>query len=236
MSTLFRDRGEAGRVLAAALRSYDLGDAVVVGLARGGVAVAAEVARSLALQLDALAVRKIGYPSQPEYAIGAVTPGSGGVYLRSPEDLSDDDLERAIAQARSEAEALDADLHALHPRARLPGRTVVLVDDGLATGATLVASVRWARAQGAARVVVAVPVGAVESADLLRLEADQVVCPHEQRHFGAVGFWYSRFAQVRTEEVLALLDELGPPVAAQPESRGSTSSSPRSPGSEAPFS
>jgi putative phosphoribosyl transferase len=212
MSALFRDRAEAGRDLASVLRPYDLGDAVVVGLARGGVAVAAEVARALALPLDALAVRKIGYPTQPEYGIGAVTPGGGGIYLRTPEDLTDEELERAIAQACSEAEALDAVLHADHPCAPLHGRTVVLVDDGLATGATLVASVRWARAQGAGRVVVAVPVAAVESAELLRLEADQLVCPHEERHFGAVGFWYARFAQVRTEEVVALLKELGTPV------------------------
>jgi putative phosphoribosyl transferase len=209
MSTLFRDRAEAGRDLAAALRVNDLGDAVVVGLARGGVAVAAEVARALSLPLDALAVRKVGYPTQPEYGIGAVTPGSGGVYLRSPEDLSDEEVERAIGRAQSEADALDADLHARHPRADLRGRTAVLVDDGLATGATLVAAVRWARGMGAARVVVAVPVGAVESAELLGREADQVVCPHVQRHFGAVGFWYARFAEVRTDEVVALLDELG---------------------------
>lgn len=212
MSTLFRDRADAGRSLAASLRFLDLDDAVVVGLARGGVAVAAEVARALSLPLDALAVRKIGYPWQPEYGIGAVTPGSGGVYVRSAEDLSEEDLSRAIAKAESEAEDLDAAIHARHPRADLRGRTAMLVDDGLATGATLVAAVRWARARGARRVVVAVPVGAVESTDMLRLEADQVVCPHEQRHFGAVGFWYSRFAQVRTEEVVALLDELGVPA------------------------
>jgi len=209
MSALFRDRLDAGRRLAAALAAARLGDAVVVGLARGGVTVAAEVARSLGLPLDALAVRKIGYPGQPEYGIGAVTPGAGGVYLRSDEGLGDGELRRVIDRARAEADALDRALHERHPRLSVRGRTAVLVDDGLATGATMVAAVRWARAEGAARVVVAVPVGAAQSARALREEADEVVCPHEQRHFGAVGFWYETFTQVENDEVVALLDELG---------------------------
>jgi putative phosphoribosyl transferase len=213
VSTLFHDRAEAGRALAVALARVDLGDAVVVGLARGGVAVAAEVARALSLPLDALAVRKIGYPSQPEYGIGAVTPGKDGVYVRSDEGLGEDELGRAIGKARAAAEALDAVLHERSRPAELGGRTALLVDDGLATGATMVAAVRWARAQGAARVVVGVPVGAVESARVLQLEADEVICLYAQRHFGAVGFWYGRFAQIETDEVLALLDELGAPAA-----------------------
>ena len=212
VSTLFRDRAEAGRALAAALAGAELGDAVVVGLARGGVAVAAEVARALTLPLDALAVRKIGYPTQPEYAIGAVTPGAGGVYVRSDEGLGEEELSRAIAEAQAAADALDAVLHERCSTVELGGRTALLVDDGLATGATMVAAVRWARARGAARVVVGVPVGAAESIRMLQLEADEVVCPYAQRHFGAVGFWYRHFAQVGTDEVIALLRELGAPA------------------------
>jgi putative phosphoribosyl transferase len=211
--TLFDDRAEAGRALAAALAPADLGNAVVVGLARGGVAVAAEVARALSLPLDALAVRKIGYPSQPEYGIGAITPGAGGVYVRSDEGVGQDALSRAIGSARAAAEALDTVLHERRRPVALGGRTALLVDDGLATGSTMVAAVRWARAQGATRVVVAVPVGAVESVRMLQLEADEVVCPYAQPHFGAVGFWYRHFEQVETDEVLALLDELGAPTA-----------------------
>lgn len=211
MGSLFRDRRDAGRHLAAALDRTELGDAVVVGLARGGVAVAAEVARRLSLPLDALAVRKIGYPLQPEYGIGAVTPGAGGVYLRSDEGLSDSELGRVIEHAQAKAEALDRILHERHRPLDLRGRTAVLVDDGLATGATMMAAVRWARSRGAGRVVVAVPVGAAQSTGALRREADEVVCPHEERSFGAVGFWYDVFTQVENEEVVALLDELADP-------------------------
>ena len=187
------------------LEHAELGDAVVVGLARGGVAVAAEVARTLSLPLDALAVRKIGYPRQPEYGIGAVAPGSGGVYLRTNEDLGEQELGRVVRQAADEAASLDLALHASHPPLPVEGKTVVLVDDGLATGATMVAAVRWARAQGASRAVVAVPVGALQTAELLRAEADAVVCVHEQQRFGAVGFWYAAFDQLDDGDVVALL-------------------------------
>lgn len=208
MGALFRDRLDAGRHLAAALERMQLGDAVVVGLARGGVTVAAEVARRLSLPLDALAVRKIGYPFQPEYGIGAVTPGAGGVYLRTDEGLAEADLRRVIELAQEKADALDRLLHERHQPLELRGKTAVLVDDGLATGATMVAAVRWARSRGAARVVVAVPVGAAQSTGALRREADEVVCPYEERRFGAVGFWYDSFTQVENAEVIALLDEL----------------------------
>jgi predicted phosphoribosyltransferase len=214
MGALFYDRRDAGKRLAAALARVELGDAVVVGLARGGVAVAAEAARRLSLPLDALAVRKIGYPRQPEYGIGAVTPGRGGVYLRTSEDLGEAELRSAIEQATAKAETLDRILHEHHPPLDLQGRTAVLVDDGLATGATMVAAVRWARAQNAERVVVGVPVGAAQSVEMLRREADAVVCPYEQRLFGAVGFWYDVFTQVENEDVLALLNELRTPAAA----------------------
>jgi putative phosphoribosyl transferase len=206
MTALFRDRADAGRELARLLEHAGLRDAVVVGLARGGVAVAAEVARGLSLPLDALAVRKIGYPRQPEYGIGAVAPGEGGIYLRTTEDLGEDVLRRVVTGASEEAEALDRTLHATHPALSVSGKTVVLVDDGLATGATMVAASRWARSHGAERVVVAVPVGAMQTAAILRTEADAVVCLHEQQHFGAVGFWYDAFDQLTDDDVIALLD------------------------------
>jgi putative phosphoribosyl transferase len=228
MGALFRDRLDAGRHLAAVLARVELGDAVVVGLARGGVMVAAEIARRLSLPLDALAVRKIGYPLQPEYGIGAVTPGAGGVYLRTDEGLGESDLRRAIGQAQAKADALDRILHE-HSRPRdVRGKTVVLVDDGLATGATMTAAVRWARSRAAGRVVVAVPVGAAPSTEALRREADEVVCPYEKRRFGAVGFWYEVFTQVENDEVIALLVELdGLARAREDEATGPAVANPR---------
>jgi predicted phosphoribosyltransferase len=208
----FRDRADAGRQLASVLDGDELGDAVVVGLARGGVQVAAEVARCLSLPLDALAVRKVGHPWQPEYGIGAVTPGSDGVYVRSHDGLTDAELDRVVARAKGDAEALDRVLHEHHPPVSLEGKTAVLVDDGLATGATMVAAVRWARARGAARVVVAIPVGATPSVAMLRAEADTVICPHPRDDFHAVGLWYDDFRQVDDAEVVRLLDTLGAPA------------------------
>jgi putative phosphoribosyl transferase len=202
----FRDRIDAGRQLAAAL-SHVEDDAVVIGLARGGVVVAAEVSRRIGLPLDALAVRKIGFPKQPEYGIGAATPGARGVFLRTNEGLGEAELQAVVARAQAEADALDRELHLHHERLDIHGRTAVFVDDGLATGATMIAAVRWARAQGAVRVVVAVPVAAVQSMPPVRAEADEVVCPHEERRLGAVGFWYASFIQVENGEVVALLEE-----------------------------
>jgi putative phosphoribosyl transferase len=201
----FRDRTDAGRQLAAALVGVPLADAVVIGLARGGVVVAAEVAHSLDAPLDAVAVRKIGLPAQPEYAIGATTPGMAGVYLRGDDGLPKHELQRVVVTARAEAEELDAALHAGRPRVELHGKTAVLVDDGLATGATMIAAVRWARAEGAARLVVAVPVAAAQSVGELRREADVVVCPHEEARLLAVGYWYASFEQVGDDEVARLL-------------------------------
>jgi putative phosphoribosyl transferase len=203
----YLDRASAGRVLAEALPS-DLGaDVLVIGLARGGVETAAAVARALGAPLDALAVRKVGHPLQPEYGIGAVAPGGDGVYVRSTDGLRPDELAAAVARATQAARELDARLHAAHPALDPVGRTVVLVDDGLATGSTMTAAVRWARGRGAARVLVAVPVAASQSAERLRAEAD-VVCPLETDDLGAVGLWYEHFGQVREDAVLDLLDEL----------------------------
>ena len=214
MGALFHDRVDAGRRLAAVLEDAEPGDAVVVGLARGGVPVAAEVARRLSLPLDALAVRKIGHPWQPEYALGAAAPGGNGVFLRSRDGLDETELRHAIDQAKSKADLLDRALHRRRPPLDLRARTALLVDDGLATGATMVAAVRWARGQGAARVLVAVPVGAAQSIRALREEADEVVCPYALEDFGAVGFWYDVFTQVDDAEVIALLEELRSPTPA----------------------
>ncbi len=204
----FADRHDAGRRLAARLADGRLTDGVVVGLARGGVEVGAEVALRLQVPLDALAVRKIGHPLQPEYAIGAVTP-DGGVHLRPQIDLPGPEVTAAASAALADAEALDRRLHAGHPALDLAGRTCVLVDDGLATGATMEAAVRWARGRGAVRVIVAVPVGAPATVEALERLADGVVCLEAPVELGSVGEWYEDFGQVSDDLVLALLRESG---------------------------
>lgn len=213
---LFHDRRDAGRELAGALLDVPTGDAVVVGLARGGMEVAAEVARVLELPLDVVAVRKVGHPVEPEYAIGAVAPGSDGVYLRASDGLTESEIAAAVARAKAAADQLDRMLHGLRAPVDLPGRAALLVDDGLATGATMVAAIRWARGLGATRIVVAVPVAAAESSAPVRREADVFVCPYELAEFGAVGLWYDRFAQVSDEDVLRILEEADRGPAGEP--------------------
>lgn len=207
MSALFDDRRDAGRQLAAALGRAPAGRTVVYGLARGGVPVAAEVAAALAAPLDVLAVRKIGHPRHEELALGAVAP-DGPPFVREPVGLDRralPALRARIDAADAEARAMDARLHEGLPRLSPRGATCVLVDDGLATGATMVAACRWARAQGAARVVAAVPVGAAESVEALRAEADEVVCPFAVDDFWAVSLWYRDFGQTSEDEVRLLV-------------------------------
>lgn len=208
----FRDRREAGRALAAAVRDRGFagapssGAVVVVGLARGGVEVAAEVAAALQAPLDALAVRKVGHPWQPEYGIGAVAPG-GIRYVRAHDGLTETEVAEAVRAAEQKLAELDQRLHERHAALSVAGATCVLVDDGLATGSTMVAAARWARAHAAQRVVVAVPVGARATVEELErgADADTVVCLVAPRDFGAVGIWYDDFRQVSGEDVTALL-------------------------------
>jgi putative phosphoribosyl transferase len=201
---LFDDRRHAGSVLAGALEPEAGEDAVVVGLARGGIVVAAVVGRALGLPLETVAVRKVRHPLRPEYALGAVAPG-GQAYVRARDGGTDHQLAAAVAAARAEAEALDRTLRDGRPRASLAGRAVLLVDDGLATGATMIAATRWAAGRGARRVVAAAPVGARETVDLLRRAADEVVCPYPVDNLVAVGLWYADFAQVNDEDVAELV-------------------------------
>lgn len=199
----YADRAQAGEVLATELAGRGYTDPVVVGLARGGVEVAAVVAERLGCELDALAVSKVGHPLQPEFALGAVT--STVTYIRPGVPIPRGDLDRAVAAARQRTWDLDRRIHADLPGVSIARRGCVLVDDGLATGATMVASARWARAAGATSVVVAVPVAPAVSLEELLTEADDVVCPRPVRDLRAVGLWYDDFDQVDEDRVRQLL-------------------------------
>ncbi|HSP70861.1 MAG TPA: phosphoribosyltransferase family protein [Gaiellaceae bacterium] len=207
---LFHDRTDAGHRLGALLLArgpYEL--PLALGLARGGVAVAAEVAQALGAPLDVIAVRKIGHPLQPEYAIGAVAPG-GAVYVRGPDGLRPSQVDAAVEDASRRADELDAELHAGRAPLDPEGATAIAIDDGLATGATMIAACRWARSHGAATVVAAAPVVASACLALVRPEADEVVALAEQDPFVAVALWYAEFGAVSTDDVLRLLEARRP--------------------------
>lgn len=206
---MFRDRAQAGRALAGRLRRLAGPGCLVLGLPRGGVPVAAEVAAALGAPLDVLAVRKLGVPGSPEYAMGAIASGGARVLHEDTLErlgIRREDVAAVEARERRELDRRERAFRGGRPPPDARGKTVVLVDDGLATGATMTAAVRAARAAGAARVVVAVPVGDPEACAGLRLEADEVVCLERPEPFYAVGAAYEDFAQTSDEEVRALLD------------------------------
>lgn len=209
MVVRFRDRRDAGHRLALALEGFRGPGVVVLGLPRGGVIVAAEVAERLGAPLDVLVVRKLGAPSQPELGIGAIA--EGGVVTLNQElidllGVTDPMLDRLRAGETAELERRVQAYRGHRPAIDLTNKTVLIVDDGLATGFTARAAVRAARARGATRVILAVPVGAPETVAELRREADEVICLATPRWFGAVGQWYDDFRQTTDEEVVEILD------------------------------
>jgi len=211
MTTLFADRRDAGRALAEALALRDdLEDPVVIALPRGGVPVGREVARALGSPLDIMVVRKLGLPQQPELAMGAVA--SGGIRVLNREVLREAAVPDAVLDkvARGESREVERRERAFWgDRApyELDGRTVILVDDGLATGSTVRAAIQAARDRGAAGVIVAAPVAPAETVQLLRREADEVVCLATPDPFVAISLWYRSFPQVDDREVQRLLDD-----------------------------
>lgn len=202
----FRDRRQAGQVLAQRLLHWrDRPGLLVLALPRGGVPVGDEVARALDAPLDVLVVRKLGAPWHPEFAIGALA--SGGVRVLQPEadTLSNADLERVVRREQAELERRERLYRGERPPTSVIGRSVVLVDDGLATGATMQAAAEAVRVQKPAALCVAVPVGAADSCRTLAEVADEVVCAETPEPFRAVSLWYRDFPQTSDEEVRSLL-------------------------------
>jgi putative phosphoribosyl transferase len=203
----YANRGAAGETLAGALADYaDRDDVVVLGLVRGGVPVAARVAAALHAPLDVLVVRKLGVPWAPEVAFGALAPGGVAVHNTDVEShLSAADVAAVTHDEQAELTRRDSLYRNGRPPLNLTGRVAIIIDDGLATGATARAAVASAKHCGAAEVVVAVPVGAADAVSLLQREADRVVCPLVPVGFGAVSRYYDTFPQTSDDEVVALL-------------------------------
>ncbi|WP_332774858.1 phosphoribosyltransferase [Polaromonas sp.] len=205
--TPFRDRQHGGQVLARKLAHYrGQPGLIVLALPRGGVPVAFEVATALRAPLDVLIVRKLGYPGQEEYAMGAIT--SGGVRVMNRETagmVPEEVIEAVVAREQAELVRREQLYRGQRPALALENRTVILVDDGLATGSSMRAAVMAVKRSKPARTVVAVPVAALETCESMRSEVDELVCAMAPLAFHAVGLWYRDFPQTADEEVQALL-------------------------------
>ena len=208
MTLPYSDRAEAGSVLAEALREREPDRPVVLALPRGGVPVAKPCADALNAPLDVFVVRKLGAPGQPELALGAIATGGVRVLndrVVSRLRISHEELKRVAAEELTELRRRERAYRGNRQPLEITGRTVLLVDDGLATGATMRAAVQAVRAAGSRRIVVAVPVGAAEACRQLARTADDVVCLAQPVPFGSVGRWYRDFAQTTDEDVRRLL-------------------------------
>ncbi len=210
----FTDRRQAGTVLGGCLAPAVGADAVVLALPRGGVPVGYQVARAIGAPLDVIVVRKLGVPSQPELAMGAI--GEDGVRVMDDEVVSatrvrPQEVVAVEVRERTELDHRVAHYRSAGPRIPLTGRTAVIVDDGIATGSTARAACLVARAHGADRIIVAVPVASHQAGPILHDVADQVIALEQPEPFIAVGRWYRHFGQVADDDVLTLLAEAGEP-------------------------
>jgi putative phosphoribosyl transferase len=216
---LFRDRADAGRILARQVaRSVSGSDLLVLALPRGGVPVGFELARTIHADLDVFVVRKLGMPGHEELAIGAIA--TGGVRVLNEDLIRQLGLSAELIDPIAQREQQELERReALYRKGRAPApvanRTVILVDDGLATGATMRAAVKALRVERAARIVVAVPVAPPETCEELRDEADEVICAETPEPFAAIGLWYENFTQTTDEEVRSLLEQAGSRAAVQ---------------------
>jgi predicted phosphoribosyltransferase len=206
---LFLDRSDAGRRLAERMRKYtDCAACLVLALPRGGVPVAFEVARILHLPLDVFLVRKLGVPGHEELAMGAIA--SGGVRVLNedvvgPLRISPHAIDAAVAREQRELERRESEYRDGRPAPEVAGRTIILIDDGLATGASMKAAVLGLRKSGARRIVVAVPVASPRTCSEISEAADDVICAETPADFAAVGEWYSDFSQTTDRQVRDLL-------------------------------
>jgi predicted phosphoribosyltransferase len=206
----FKDRKDAGRKLAAALAEYRSERPVVLALPRGGVPVAAEVAAALQAPLDLILVRKIGVPLQPELAMGAVADGGAPLVVRNEDvirlaGVDDADFESVCNSELAEIERRRQRYLGGRERVNVEGRVAIVVDDGIATGATTRAALRATRMRKPSKLVLAVPVAPTDSLAAMRDEADDVVCLEEYESFGAIGYYYSDFRQISDREVIECL-------------------------------
>jgi putative phosphoribosyl transferase len=206
---IFEDRADAGRRLAERLTAFaDRKDVVVLGIPRGGVVVAFEVATGLGVELDIFLSRKLGVPGQEELAFGAVAAGDGR-YLDAQQirlsEISEEQIERITAEVRATLQRRAAQYRGDRAPLKVHGRTVVLVDDGIATGASVYAAIRALREMRPAALVLAVPVAPASTCVWLRREVDQLVCLYAPEEFYAVGQFYRNFSQVEDDEVVGLL-------------------------------
>jgi putative phosphoribosyl transferase len=205
-----RDRRDAGQKLAAALAGYANQHAVVLALPRGGVPVAAEIATALQAPLDLVLVRKIGLPQQPELAMGAVVDGGHPLVVRNEDVIALGGIDPAEFEAVCQSELAEIERRRQRylgdrPRVDVTGRVTIVVDDGIATGATTRAALRATRLRNPSRLVLAVPVAPTESLAAMREEADEVVCLEDYENFGAIGYYYADFHQISDREVIETL-------------------------------
>lgn len=220
--TVFRDRTDAGKRLAKGLMKYaGKPDVIVLALPRGGVPVGFQVARALGIPLDILLVRKLGVPDQEELAMGAIA--SGGIRVLNQDiirllDIPEAEIEASAAREQKEIERREHAYRGDRPKPEIRGCTIIIVDDGLATGATMRAAVRALRVQSPSKIIVAVPTGAPDTCEELQKEADDVVCLTKPYPFFSIGSWYHDFSQTTDEEVKSILRirDIGLKVAVDP--------------------
>jgi putative phosphoribosyl transferase len=211
----FENRRQAGRLLAQALAAYQDRQPVVLALPRGGVPVAAEVAEALHAPLDLILVRKIGVPMQPELAMGAVVDGDKPLVVRNEDvialaGITEAEFKRVCDDELAEIERRRQRYLGGRARAELAGRTAIVIDDGIATGATTRAALRATRLRKPNKLVLAVPVAPTESLAAMREEADDVVCLEDYEDFGAIGYFYADFRQTSDQEVIDTLARFAP--------------------------
>ncbi|RTM08156.1 MAG: phosphoribosyltransferase [Bradyrhizobiaceae bacterium] len=220
---LFQDREDAGRQLARALVKYKSRHPVILALPRGGVPVAAEVAESLEAPLDLILVRKIGTPMQPELAMGAVVDGEQPVIVRNQDvidltGVSDETFDAVCKKELAEIDRRRERYLGNRDRADVQGQVAIIVDDGIATGATTLAAIQALRKREPKELILAVPVAPLDTLQRLHTEVDAIVCLDTPRDFGAIGYYYRDFRQISDDEVIAILKQFPAKKTAAPAS------------------